>query len=247
MQFYEFGKENKTTLVLIHGMSTTWKMSFASFIELARNQYHIIAVSLDGHDPEEQTEFVSLAEEAEKVEKYLQENYDGKVDIIYGASLGGAIVFKMLMNENVQMDIAIADGTTLKNYGILAKLSAKVVTAISAKLPESDFLIKAMGYGSREFLAEKMYTGASKNTIYNCLYEYFTFDTPENYSGKSAVYLWYGSKEKDPPKFAAKLKEKNSDINSKAFDGYGHGTILEHPDVLLSEIAQCRKMWGRKE
>lgn len=240
MKFYEFGKENETTLLLIHGMSTTWKMSFSSFIELAQSQYHIIAVSLDGHNPEEESELVSLEEETKKVEQYLLQNYDGKVDIIYGASLGGAIVFKLLMNENIETKIAITDGTALKNYGIHAKPAAKMLSIISAKLPKSDFLIKIMGYESKEFLAEKMYTDASKNTIYNSAYDYFTFDTPENYSKKPQLHLWYGSKEKDPPKFAAKLKEKNSDIKIKAFDGYGHGTILEHPDVLLREIMQCR-------
>lgn len=49
MKFYEFGTENDKKLVLIHGMSTTWKMSFGEFIEKTQATFHIIAVALDGH------------------------------------------------------------------------------------------------------------------------------------------------------------------------------------------------------
>ncbi len=45
MKFYEFGNVNSTTLLLLHGMSTTWEMSFKPLIELAQKEFHIIAVS----------------------------------------------------------------------------------------------------------------------------------------------------------------------------------------------------------
>lgn len=48
MKFHEFGIENEKTLVLLHGVDTTWKISFGKFIELAQKEYHIIAVADDG-------------------------------------------------------------------------------------------------------------------------------------------------------------------------------------------------------
>ena len=53
MKYFEFGKENPTTLLLLHGVDTTWKMSFQSFINVAQRKYHIIAVAEDGFNPDE--------------------------------------------------------------------------------------------------------------------------------------------------------------------------------------------------
>ena len=36
MKYFEFGTENKLTLLLLHGVDTTWQMSFQSFIDVAR-------------------------------------------------------------------------------------------------------------------------------------------------------------------------------------------------------------------
>ena len=40
MKYFEFGKENPVTLMLLHGVNTTWKLSFADFIEVAKHKYH---------------------------------------------------------------------------------------------------------------------------------------------------------------------------------------------------------------
>ena len=35
MKYFEFGKENSTTLLLLHGVDTTWQLSFQPFIKVA--------------------------------------------------------------------------------------------------------------------------------------------------------------------------------------------------------------------
>lgn len=37
MKFFEFGKENETTLLLLHGVNSTWLLSLKKFIELAKH------------------------------------------------------------------------------------------------------------------------------------------------------------------------------------------------------------------
>ena len=71
MKFYEFSEKNEKTLLLVHGMATTWKMSFSSLIQEASKYYHLIVVALDGHNEGETDEFISLQEEAKKIEKYV--------------------------------------------------------------------------------------------------------------------------------------------------------------------------------
>lgn len=238
MKFYEFGTENSKKLVLIHGMSTTWKMSFGEFIEKAQDTFHIIAVALDGHNPQEKSELISVEEEANKLESYLLEKHNGEIDVVYGASLGGTVLFHLLMGNKVKVKTAICDGTMMLNYGIFAKPAAKFMASISSKMAkgEAKFMMKLMGIESKEVLEQKMYTGASKATIYNSCMGCYAADIPENYSDTTAIHLWYGSKETEPPKFAAKLKKKDAKVSIKVFENYGHGGLLEYPEELLSEI-----------
>lgn len=238
MKFYEFGTENSKKLVLIHGMSTTWKMSFGEFIEKAQDTFHIIAVALDGHNPQEKSELISVEEEANKLESYLLEKHNGEIDVVYGASLGGMVLFHLLMGNKVKVKTAICDGTMMLNYGIFAKPAAKFMASISSKMAkgEAKFMMKLMGIESKEVLEQKMYTGASKATIYNSCMGCYAADIPENYSDSTATHLWYGSKETEPPKFAAKLKKKDAKVSIKVFENYGHGGLLEYPEELLSEI-----------
>lgn len=243
MKFYEFGTENSKKLVLIHGMSTTWKMSFGEFIEKAQNTFHIIAVALDGHNPQEKSELISVEEEANKLESYLLEKHNGVIDVVYGASLGGTVVFHMLMGNKVKVKTAVCDGTMMLDYGIFAKPAAKFMASISSKMAkgEAKFMMKLMGIESKEVLEQKMYTGASKTTIYNSCMGCYAADIPENYSDTTAIHLWYGSKETEPPKFAAKLKKKDAKVSIKVFENYGHGGLLEYPDELLSEIKKVTR------
>lgn len=53
MKYFEFGTANELTLLILHGVNTTWEISFGRFIELAKEQYHIIAVTEDGFNPDE--------------------------------------------------------------------------------------------------------------------------------------------------------------------------------------------------
>ena len=243
MKFYEFGTDNNRKLLLIHGMSTTWKMSFGEFIEKAQGKFHIIAVALDGHNLEEDTELISVVEEAQKLESYLLKKHNGEVEIIYGASLGGTVVFHMLMRNKVKVTTAICDGTMMLNYGILAKPMAKFMASVSSKMAkgEAKFMMKLMGIESKEVLEQKMYTGASKTTIYNSCMGCYAADIPENYSDATDIHLWYGSKETEPPKFATKLKKRDAKVHIKVFENYGHGSLLEYPDELLREIMRASK------
>lgn len=40
MKYFEFGQENEKTLLLLHGVFTTWKTSFEKLIEIAKEKYY---------------------------------------------------------------------------------------------------------------------------------------------------------------------------------------------------------------
>ncbi len=75
MKYFEFGKQNPTTLMLLHGADTTWQLSFTRFIEAAKQKYHIIAVAEDGFNTDEpEVDAVSVIAEAKKITEYIVTN-----------------------------------------------------------------------------------------------------------------------------------------------------------------------------
>lgn len=88
MKYFEFGKENKELMVLLHGGGTSYLGVLPTAKKIAE-KYHVVLLAYDGFNPSEpETVFQSLAYEARGLEDYLIENYGGKVDILYGLSYG---------------------------------------------------------------------------------------------------------------------------------------------------------------
>ncbi|MBR1724188.1 MAG: alpha/beta hydrolase, partial [Ruminococcus sp.] len=117
MKYFEFGKENPTTLMLLHGADTTWQLSFSDFIEVAKRKYLFIAVAEDGFNTDEpEVDAVSVIAEARKITEYIVEHFDGNIDIILGESLGGMIMTEILLDPRITVHTAIADGFTILEY-----------------------------------------------------------------------------------------------------------------------------------
>lgn len=239
MKFYEFSEKNEKTLLLVHGMATTWKMSFSSLIQEASKYYHLIVAALDGHNEGETDEFISLQEEAEKIEKYVMSKHSGKIDAVYGSSLGGAIVLQILDNNKIEITKAVLDSTYATDYGALSRLATKIMTALSMKMisGESKIMRKMMGIEDKESVNDLMYTKISKITLGNCFYTSYTYKLPEGISKiKTEIEFWYGSKETFPCKFAKKLMKQLPNMKVRVFEGYGHGEILKNTEQLVIEL-----------
>ena len=88
MKYFEFGKENKELMVLLHGGGTSYLGVLPTAKKIAE-KYHVILLAYDGFNPSEpETEFRSVAWEAKGLEDYILQNYGGRVDILYGLSYG---------------------------------------------------------------------------------------------------------------------------------------------------------------
>ena len=78
MRVHCFGEAGLPTVVLIHGLATTWKQSFGKIIPLLSVRYHVIAVSLSGHDPADPEDFVSRKSEADQLALHLRQQRAGQ-------------------------------------------------------------------------------------------------------------------------------------------------------------------------
>ena len=89
MEVQEFGSDNSIKIVMIPGNMMRWKQ-FEHVIPLLEQDYHVIAISTDGYDGTGQTTFTTAEASAEKLENYIREHFEGRVDLVFGESFGCA-------------------------------------------------------------------------------------------------------------------------------------------------------------
>ena len=109
MTVHEFGEENGNTIVLIHPSLVMWDY-FENLIPLLEERYHLIVPALPGYDEEQKRDFSSVEEIAGELENWLIKHDIGTISCIYGCSMGGSVVLKMLANNRVSIDTAVIDG-----------------------------------------------------------------------------------------------------------------------------------------
>lgn len=244
MKFNEFGKENQTTLLLMHGMCSTWEMSFRTFIELAQKEFHIIAVAADGYDPEnKEIHATTSAHEAEQVAEYLVKHYDGKIDILYGASMGGVYTLELLTDKRLSFGCIIVDGlsvTKLPKFfvGKLRKTTANIEASLlhCIMTKHQGLIVKVCGLSRVEELHKMMYTDTSKITLFNTVYDTLGYDFDYTRFEGENVHIWSGSEEKVCLKTAKEIERVCPSVKVRIFNDCGHGSLLTQPERLLCEI-----------
>lgn len=240
MKFHEFGNKNQTTVMLIHGLGTTWDKSFGKVIPLLAPHYYVVAVGLDGHNPEEETDYISGEKEAEQVENYIQNNLGGKIDVIYASSLGCITALLTAYRRNVTVRNIILDGTADMSLGIFNKPASKVAGWFGEKIitgKMNGFL--KLGGITPEMLQTFLYPGISRTTLKNAFYDAASMFTQINKMGPNhevRVACWYGSKETLAARGAKKIRNTFPNGKDTLFKGFGHGEILLHPEQFFEEM-----------
>lgn len=101
MTIHEYGTDNQQVIVLVHPSVVMWDF-FEYLIPLLKEEYHLIVPALPGYDEENPKEdFTSVEEIADELAKWLTEHKINTVDILYGCSMGGAVVLKMLAEQKI--------------------------------------------------------------------------------------------------------------------------------------------------
>ena len=91
MTYEEMGNMDGKTLMLLPGTCCDWQTNFGSVIERLSEKYHLICVNYDGFDGGEDI-FPDMITVTEKIEKYIIENHEGRIDAALGSSLGSSFV-----------------------------------------------------------------------------------------------------------------------------------------------------------
>ncbi len=127
MQFEETGNMSGKTLMLLPGTCCDWQTNFGTVVKKLSKKYHLICVNYDGFDGSDEI-FSDMITVTEKIEKYIENNYNGMIDGAIGSSLGSSFVGQLVQRENIHIDHAILGSPDLdQSCKISAKLQAMIV------------------------------------------------------------------------------------------------------------------------
>lgn len=246
MTIHEYGTAEKT-IVLIHPSAVMWDY-FDYIIPLLKEDYHLIIPALPGYDEEKPDEnYTSVEEIAGDLSRWLLNHQIKTVDILYGCSMGGSIVLRMLAEQQITVKNAVCDG------GITPYRLPWIVTRCIAV---RDFLMIAMGkigglkllekaFSTDEYSPEdlkyidKVLRFMSYKTIWR------TFESCNNYAMPNPVpeyhgrlQYWYGDKEdKDRAWDIKYIKEKFSNVDFIKFKNMGHASMASlHPQEMAERF-----------
>ena len=106
MKFYESGDNRKPVIFLFPGTCFLYS-SFDHVLDGLHSYFYTVAVSYDGFDPNEKTEFYSMEDECEKIEQEIRTKYGGRIKAAYGCSLGGSFVSLLIQRKRIHIDHGI--------------------------------------------------------------------------------------------------------------------------------------------
>lgn len=250
MKYFEFGKETDPLAVILHGGGTSYKGAEPAARMLA-NRFHVVLAAYDGFNPSEpDTEFTSVMDEAQRVSDYIVDHYQGKIDVLYGISFGCRILMEVLKDERLQIQAAIADGMSLRNYPDIKSKAGKDIYC---------FFFTGLFYAimahpgplRKRFLAKV--TGRSLSEVDRVLYtkdtwkswknqDYWLIGKRTDYSlfERTHMFLWYGIKGTVDKKLSDnldRLKDTGYPFELKIFSEFGHGGLAgEHPVQFVKEV-----------
>ena len=248
MEVHEFGKENSRKIVLIPGNMMSWRQ-FEHVIPLLEKEFYGIAVSTDGYDGTGETTFTTAAASAEKLESYIRDHLDGHIDLIFGESFGSATAGALFHRQRVRADSLILSGPQYLNLGIFNGFVTKGIPRNQYRLysrirdkKKLPWLLKLYTRSDdASLLAQFSATpeNISLETLQNCakealqLYRDIDAYAPDP---NAKVAVWYGAKEPNMKKAVQKLRRAFPALELRPFEGFGHGEIIAHPELMAEEI-----------
>ena len=138
MTFEEMGNMNGKTLMLLPGTCCDWQSNFGNVVDDLAQKYCLICVNYDGFDGSDLI-FPDVITVTEKIEKYIADNYCGRLDGALGSSLGGTFVGQLIQRENVHIDHGIFGSSDLDQSGVIAaKLQSMLVTPLLSGVTKSE-------------------------------------------------------------------------------------------------------------
>ncbi len=252
MTIHEFGKDNNEIIVLIHPSVVMWDY-FEYVIPLLEEKYHLVIPAIPGYDPDVKNDFTSVEEISAKLEEWLIGNDLGDVACLYGCSMGGSIVARMLADNRLSIRSAVIDGgiTPYQLPWIITRLIAikDFLLIYTGKIGGAKLLEKA--FSTDELSEEDVQYAAKVLKMISARTIWRTFESCNNYSMPKDIRTdckhieyWIAEKElKDRRTDVIYIKRVFPHTIFRKIRDMGHGGMAPfHPELFARGIERaCRE------
>ena len=154
----EFGNRDDPTVILLAPMMISGSDLHDQMAQHFQGSYHIIAPDQGGHG--KAGAYVSADEEYRTLKSFLLETGCTSIELVYGASLGAAVAYRLFLDPGFTVCHAWFDGVALKSSAgfaewIVSRMFRKR-KKLSAKLrgKPSSMLVKMYGYDFAKRMAK---------------------------------------------------------------------------------------------
>ena len=120
MTVIEFGKQNKDTVLLLHGGGLSW-WNYREVAKLLEQDYHVTLPVLDGH-ADSDAAFATIESNAARLISYIDSHFGGQVTVLGGLSLGGQVALEMLSQRPDICQFALIESALAKPSKLTAAL-----------------------------------------------------------------------------------------------------------------------------
>lgn len=259
MKFYKFGKKENPVIFLFPGTCCHWKANFGRVIPLLESSFYVICVSYDGFDETEDTVFPDMLTETKKIEKYIQNRFNGRICAAYGCSLGGSFVGLLVQRKNIHIDHGILGSSDLDRNGVLgAGVQAAVITPVLAGLLHRDSFPRYMkkwlsgrpeeerGYYRKMMelfgIGSARMAFVKKRSIYNQFYSDLVTPLEENISVPGTViHCFYAVKMGG--KYEGRYRKHFQAPDIRRHNLQHEELLVCRPNEWMQEIVSCCLSW----
>ncbi|MDR1795609.1 MAG: alpha/beta hydrolase [Erysipelotrichaceae bacterium] len=250
MNFHEYGQQNKKIVVILHGSCMAYDM-YEESIEILKHSFHVIIPALPGYDLDTSEDFTSVEEVVLKLTDWLLSHSFNSIACLYGLSMGGSMVLRILAESRLKVETAVVDGgiTPYDYPRILTRLIALrdyltvQLGRFNKRLLEFAFPVEKYSQQGLDYMFQVMQHMSSR-TIWR------SFDSCNNYSMPQPIpavsakcEYWYGEKEKKARKLDIAYVKKNfpnfvfREIPDMEHAEYG----LMHPQSFADDLTKLIK------
>ena len=240
MDFHIFGKSDRPTLLLLPGLGVSHEI-FLPLVELLKERFHIVAAEVDGFLIGKPSRFTSVDDQAAQVNRYVQEHFDGKLDVAYGLSLGGKILSRMMERNEITINHAVMDAAPLLplpkwSVGPLRYYQAFNVWSCFHWTGFWRWLFHSHYFDVLLDEMKKVFPSDGTRAVKEGYKSVYT-NKLESIHGAD-IHYWYGTKEA----FAAKPQAKHlltlcPETHVEIFPKMNHGQLLvDHPEEIAKRI-----------
>ncbi len=241
MYINEYGNKNDPVIVLLAPMMVSGEELYQLMRPYFKEKYHFIAPDQGGHG--KAGAYVSAEEEYKTLKNFLQKEGYTEIRLVYGASLGVAIGWRLFLDPDLTVHHAWFDGAALtRNAGFAEWFMKRMFRSRKKKLEKtkteaSESLVQMYGYDFAKMMTrnfERITTSDIDAICCACCHYDLRKLTGEE---QAKLHLDFGGKDFDLKYSKKTIPVYMPDAELVIRPGYQHcGYMAAHPKEYAEEI-----------